>query len=64
MLNYAFYTRGPKVEIVELRGLEKGCDYQIRDYYNDVDYGVVRASEKTVLDASFDLALLLEGIKL
>ena len=64
VLNYAFYTRGPKVEKVELRGLEKGCDYQIRDYYNDVDYGVVRASEKTVLDASFDHALLLEAIKL
>ena len=64
VLNYAFYTRGPKVEQVELRGLEKGCDYQIRDYYNDVDYGVVKASDKTVLDVSFDHALLLEAIKL
>lgn len=63
VLNYAFYTRGPKVEQVELRGLEKGCKYQINDYYNHVDYGVVTASDKTVLDVDFDHALLLEAIK-
>lgn len=63
VLNYAFYTRGPKVEQVELRGLEKGCDYHITDYYNHVDYGTVKASDKTVLDVSFDHALLLEAIK-
>ena len=64
VLNYAFYTRGPKVEQVELRGLEKGCNYHINDYYNHVDYGVVTASDKTVLDVDFDHALLLEAIKL
>ena len=64
VLNYAFYTRGPKVEQVELRGLEKGCNYHIVDYYNHVDYGVVTASDKTVLDVDFDHALLLEAIKL
>ena len=63
VLNYAFYTRGPKVEQVELRGLEKGCKYQINDYYNHVDYGVVTASDKTVIDVDFDHALLLEAIK-
>ena len=63
VLNYAFYTRGPRVEQVELRGLEKGCDYHITDYYNHVDYGTVKATDKTVLDVSFDHALLLEAIK-
>ena len=63
VLHYAFYTRGPKVEQVELRGLEPGCDYRITDYYNHVDYGTVRASDKTVLDIPFDHALLLEAIK-
>ena len=63
VLNYAFYTRGPKVEQVELRGLEKGSTYRINDYYNHVDYGLVTASEKTVLDIAFDHALLLEAIK-
>ena len=63
-MNYAFYTRGPKVERVELRGLEKGRDYRITDYYNHVDYGVVTASEKTVLDIAFDHALLLEAKQL
>ena len=63
VLNYAFYTRGPKVEQVELRGLEKGCNYRITDYYNHVDYGVVTATDKTVLDVDFDHALLLEAIK-
>ena len=63
VLNYAFYTRGPQVTQVELRGLEKGCDYHITDYYNHVDYGTVTASDKTVLDVSFDHALLLEATK-
>lgn len=63
VLNYAFYTRGPKVEQVELRGLEKGCNYRITDYYNHVDYGVVTVTDKTVLDVDFDHALLLEAIK-
>ena len=63
VLNYAFYTRGPKVERVELRGLEKGCDYHITDYYNHVDYGVVTAGDTTVLEIPFDHALLLEAIK-
>ena len=63
VLNYAFYTRGPQVDCVELRGLEKGCDYRITDYYNHVDYGTVTASDKTVLDVSFDHALLLEAKK-
>ena len=60
VLHYAFYTRGPQVSQVELRGLEKGCDYHITDYYNHVDYGTVKASDKTVLDVTFDHALLLE----
>lgn len=64
MLHYAFYTRGPKVEQVELRGLEKGRTYQITDYYNHVDYGTVTASDKTVLDVAFDHALLLEAKQL
>lgn len=61
VLHYAFYTRGPQVTQVELRGLEKGRDYHITDYYNHVDYGTVTASDKTVLDVSFDHALLLEA---
>jgi len=64
VLYYAFYTRGPHVDRVELRGLEKGCDYHITDYYNHVDYGTVTATDKTVLDIPFDHALLLEAIKL
>ena len=63
VLHYAFYTRGPQVHQVELRGLEKGCTYQITDYYNHVDYGTVTAADKTVLDVSFDHALLLEAKK-
>ena len=63
VLNYAFYTRGPKVEQVELRGLEPGCEYRIRDYYNHVDYGIVKATDRTVLDIPFEHALLLEAIK-
>ena len=63
VMNYAFYTRGPKVEQVELRGLEPGCDYRIVDYYNHVDHGIVKASDKTVLDIPFEHALLLEAIK-
>ena len=63
VMNYAFYTRGPKVEKVELRGLEPGCDYRIVDYYNHVDHGIVKASYKTVLDIPFEHALLLEAIK-
>ena len=61
VLHYAFYTRGPQVTQVELRGLEKGRDYHITDYYNHVDYGTVKASDKTILDVSFDHALLLEA---
>ena len=64
MLHYAFYTRGPQVKQVELRGLEKGRTYQITDYYNHVDYGTVTASDKTVLDVAFDHALLLEAKQL
>ncbi len=60
VLNYAFYTRGPKVEQVELRGLEPGCEYSVTDYYNHVDLGVVKASDHTVLDVPFEHALLLE----
>ena len=61
VLNYAFYTQDGNVERVELRGLEPGCNYHITDYYNHVDYGTVKASEKTILDVSFDHALLLEA---
>jgi alpha-galactosidase len=64
MLHYAFYTRGPQVKQVELRGLEKGRTYQITDYYNHVDYGTVTASDKTVLNVAFDHALLLEAKQL
>ena len=64
MLHYAFYTRGPQVKQVELRGLEKGRTYQITDYYNHVDYATVTASDKTVLDVAFDHALLLEAKQL
>ena len=63
VMNYAFYTRGPKVERVELRGLEPGCEYRVVDYYNHVDHGIVKASDKTVLDIPFEHALLLEAIK-
>ena len=62
VLHYAFYTRGPKVERVELRGLEPGCTYRVNDYYNHVDLGTVTAaSDGTAgLGAAFDHALLLE----
>jgi alpha-galactosidase len=61
MLHYAFYARnGEKVTSVELRGLEPGCRYQVTDYYNQVDYGVVTAAEQTILPVAFDQALLLE----
>jgi len=62
VLHYAFYSRDhEKVESVELRGLEAGCSYQVRDYYNDIDYGVVTATDPTtLLPVAFDDALLLE----
>ena len=64
-LHYAFYSRDhAKVASVELRGLEPGCRYQITDYYNQVDYGVVTAGTPTVLPVDFDGALLLEAKKL
>ena len=61
VLHYAFYSRDHvKVESVELRGLEAGSTYQVRDYYNDIDYGVVTATDHTLLPVAFDDALLLE----
>jgi len=63
VLHYAFYAHGKQVDRVELRGLEPGCEYRITDYYNHVDHGIVKASDKTVVDIPFDNALLLEAIK-
>ena len=61
VLHYAFYSRDhEKVESVELRGLEAGSSYRVRDYYNDIDYGVVTATNPTLLPVAFDDALLLE----
>ena len=60
-LYYAFYTHGEPVQEVELRGLENGRRYQLTDYYNHVDLGVVTAGERTVLTAPVDGALLVEA---
>ena len=65
VLHYAFYAPdGETVESVELRGLEPGCRYQVTDYYNHVDCGVVEAADKTVLPVAFEHALLLEVKKM
>ena len=66
VLHYAFYVPdGETVESVELRGLEPGCRYQVTDYYNHVDCGVVEAVGTTaVLPVAVDHALLLEVKKM
>ncbi len=63
-LNYAFYTHGKPVQEVELRGLEAGHRYQLTDYYNHKDLGVVTAEEKTVLPVPVDGALLVEAVEI
>ncbi len=65
-LYYAFYThpeRSSSVSEVELRGLEPGRQYQLTDYYNHIDLGVVTAAEKTVLPVAVDGALLVEALE-
>ena len=59
---YAFYTHGKPVSEVELRGLEAGGSYQLTDYYNHIDLGVVTAAEKTLLPVPVEGALLVEAI--
>ncbi len=61
-LYYAFYTHAEPVSEVELRGLEAGKSYQLTDYYNHVDLGVVTAAEKTLLPVPVEGALLVEAI--
>ena len=63
-LNYAFYTHGTPVQEVELRGLEAGHRYQLTDYYNHKDLGVITAEEKTVLPVPVDGALLVEAVEI
>ena len=60
-LYYAFYTHGGPAREVELRGLESGKKYQLTDYYNHVDLGLVTAGEKNLLPVEVDGALLLEA---
>ena len=62
VLHYAFYfPEGETVDSVELRGLEPGCRYQVTDYYNHVDLGVVEAGGTTaVLPVAASHALLLD----
>jgi alpha-galactosidase len=57
-LFYAFYSPRWKGNI-ELRGLAKG-DYQIRDYVNGIDLGMVN-SNHPVIAVSFEKYLLLEA---
>ncbi len=61
-LYYAFYTHDKPVPEVELRGLEAGRSYQLTDYYNHIDLGVVTAAEKTLLPVPVEGALLVEAI--
>ena len=49
---------------MELRGLEAGHRYQLTDYYNHKDLGVVTAEEKTVLPVPVDGALLVEAVEI
>jgi alpha-galactosidase len=55
---YAFYSPHWKGNI-ELRGLAKG-NYQIRDYVNGIDLGILK-SDHRVLPVSFERFLLLEA---
>ena len=58
-LYYAFYGEkwsGP----IELRGPDQKS-YRIRDYVNDVDYGVVTMPADTIM-ADFSGSLLLEAV--
>jgi alpha-galactosidase len=58
-LYYAFYAKkwdGP----VELRGLEQGKTYRLRDYFNGVDLGEA-VGETGRLDAKFEGFLLIEA---
>ena len=58
-LYYAFYNNKWK-GTVELRGLEKGT-YRVKDYVNDIDYGIVTETTDTV-HADFSGFLLLQAV--
>jgi len=61
---YAFYAASPQTRwkgTIELRGLQPGR-YRVHDYVNDIDLGVVDASNAT-LDADFQGSLLIEAVR-
>lgn len=58
-LFYAFYNPDWKGAI-ELRGLETGKQYRVKDYVNSIDFGMVNGN-KPKLDVSFKQNLLLEA---
>ena len=57
---YAFYAEAFKGEL-ELRGLEEGQTYKVRDYFNDVELGSVTGADGK-LAAEFEGSLLLEAV--
>ena len=60
---YAFYAKEAPVSKVELRGLEPGKSYRIRDYYNHIDLGTVTPDGTAVtLDVPVEKALLVEAV--
>ena len=57
---YAFYAEAFEGEL-ELRGLEEGQTYKVRDYFNDVELGSVTGADGK-LAAEFEGSLLLEAV--
>ncbi|MFH1965773.1 MAG: glycoside hydrolase family 36 protein [Acidobacteriota bacterium] len=60
VMYYAFYAESYDGEL-ELRGLEEGLTYNVRDYYNDTGKGSVSGPEGK-LQVSFSGSLLLEAV--
>ncbi len=60
VMYYAFYAESYDGEL-ELRGLEEGLTYNVRDYYNDSGKGSVTGPEGK-LQVSFSGSLLLEAV--
>lgn len=57
---YAFYAESFNGEL-ELRGLEEGRSYKVRDYFNDTEKGTVTGPQGK-LQAEFEGSLLIEAV--
>ena len=60
VMYYAFYAESFEGEL-ELRGLEEGQAYKVRDYFNDTEQGTVSGPDGK-LAAEFSGSLLLEAV--